>query len=184
MQRGPQDFRRHFSPAIFFRLRAEPFVRKMTSRFLFASFSRMRTDYSRTIFLTCARRTDLLLSGAAGIGRIPDPAARTLRPAPSLLFAGVFLYFKFQPGEWRRFFPIPPRFPQKESYFSWLFPPFKKTEMFIRPVHLSMGKKSSGRPVRRIIRFGRGVVVRGSYGDFFGGDNVLLYGDLGEEMNF
>ncbi|KYD19815.1 hypothetical protein B4135_0714 [Caldibacillus debilis] len=75
-------------------------------------------------------------------------------------------------------------FSAKRKLFFMVVPAFQKTEMFIRPVHLPMGKKRSGRPVRRIIRFGRGVVVRGSYGDFFGGDNVLLYGDLGEEMNF
>ncbi len=59
------------------------------------SFCIIFSDAGRTIpvriFLTCARRTDLLLSGAAGIGRIPVPAGLTLRPAPSLLLAGVFL---------------------------------------------------------------------------------------------
>ena len=93
MQRGPQDFRRHFSPAIlFFPAPGGTFCPKDDEPI---SFCIIFSDAGRTIpvriFLTCARRTDLLLSGAAGIGRIPVPAGRTLRPAPSLLLAGGFL---------------------------------------------------------------------------------------------
>ena len=93
MQRGPQDFRRHFSPAIlFFPTPGGTFCPKDDEPI---SFCIIFSDAGRTIpvriFLTCARRTDLLLSGAAGIGRIPVPAGRTLRPAPFLLLAGVFL---------------------------------------------------------------------------------------------
>ena len=93
MQRGPQDFRRHFSPAIlFFPAPGGTFCPKDDEPI---SFCIIFSDAGRTIpvriFLTCARRTDLLLSGAAGIGRIPVPAGRTPRPAPFLLLAGFFL---------------------------------------------------------------------------------------------